>query len=204
MTWIRNRFVPPKVSHHRHRTHPAHHILTLLTFVFSPAKMGIDVDLWRARIGLFNASRAPRLHSMVNLVNVRVGISLLTALCGAVLTVFIPYFLLTHILCTSQLPRVASIHAVYTLHPLYVLSSFASLIPVLRLMSCLFVTVGVITVSHSFGCTISISISGYKISQKLIIILLLSYCLAHLLILAGDVETNPGPERGKLLQINFS
>ena len=159
--------------------------------------MGIDLDLWRARIGLFNASRTPRLHSMVNLVNVRVGISLLTALCGAVLTVFIPYSLLTHILCASQLPHIASIHAVYTLHPLYVLSSFASLAPVLRLMSCLLVTVGVITVSHSSGHTLSIS--GYKISQKMIIILLLSYSLAHLLILAGDVETNPGPERGKLL-----
>ena len=159
--------------------------------------MGIDLDLWRARIGLFNASRVPRLRSRVNLVNISVDTSLLTALCGAVLTVIILYALLTHILCTSQLPRVTSIHAVYTLHPLYVLSSFASLVPVLRLMSCLLITVGVITVSHSFGCTISIS--GYKISQKMIIILLLSYCLAHLLILAGDVETNPGPERGKPL-----
>ena len=159
--------------------------------------MGIDVDLWRVRIGLFNASRVPRLHSMVNLVNVRVGKSLLTALCQAVLKVFVPYSLLIHILCASQLPHIASIHAVYTLHPLYVLSSFASLVPVLRLTSCLLVTVGIIAVSHSFGRTISIS--GYKISQKMIVILLLSYCLVHLLILAGDVETNPGPERGKLL-----
>ena len=159
--------------------------------------MGIDLDLWRARIGLFNASRVPRLHSRINLVNVSVNTSLLTALCGAVLKVFIPYSLLTHILCTSQLPHIASILAVYTLHPLCVLSSFASLVPVLRLMSCLLVTVGVITVSHSFGRTISIF--GYKISQKVTVVLLLSYCLAHLLILAGDVETNPGPERGKLV-----
>lgn len=158
--------------------------------------MGIDLDVWRARIGLFNASRVPRLHSRVNLAHVSLDASLLTALCGAVLTVFTPYLLLTHILCTSQLPCVASTHTVYTLHPLCVLSSFASIVPVLRLMSCLLVTVGVMTILHSFGHTLSIS--GYKISQKMIIILLLSYCLAHLLILAGDVETNPGPEQGKV------
>ena len=158
--------------------------------------MGIDVDLWRARIGLFNASRVPRLRSRVNLSHVSLDASLLTALCGAVLTVFTPYLLLTHILSTSQLPCVASAHAVYTLHPLCILSFFASLVPVLRLMSCLLVTIGVITVLNSFGRTLSIS--GYKISQKMIIFLLLSYCLAHLLILAGDVETNPGPEQGKL------
>jgi len=171
-------------------------VSVVVFFSLFPARMGIDLDLWRARIGLFNASRVPRLRSRVNLSHVSLDASLLTALCGAVLTVFTPYLLLTHILSTSQLPCIASAHAVYTLHPLCVLSSFASLVPVLRLMSCLLVTVGVITVSRSFGRTLSIS--GYKISQKMIIILLLSYCLAHLLILAGDVETNPGPEQGKL------
>ena len=168
----------------------------MAVFLFSTAKMGIDLELWRARIGLFNALRVPRLRSRVNLVHVSLHASLLTALCGAFLKVFTPYLLLIHILCTSQLPCVASVHAVYTLHPLYVLCSFASVVPVLRLMSCLLVAIGVIAVSHSFGCTPSIF--GYKISQKMIIILLLSYSLAHLLILAGDVETNPGPERGKL------
>ena len=129
--------------------------------------MGIDLDLWRARIGLLNASRVPRLHSRINLVNVHVDTSLLTALCGAVLTVFIPYSLLTHILCTSQLPRVTSIHAVYTLHPLYVLSSFASLVPVLHLMSCLLVTAGVLTVSHSFGRTLQCNLTLHARQRSL-------------------------------------